>query len=239
MQEINPGEPVHWKNKLEQLDQLPDGPSFDKNAAWEKLQNRSNKKHNTNKIVWYRFAAACLLIAFISGVIFFNNQASVTAVNNQQKNTIKPAQPAATFKKKDKTDGNMVSLIDASKSKNTAVIINKKIALAINNTPLLETVELIDINKEIPLPEIKTAALLTSDTTSIFSTAALSVKKKLKVVHNNELGDPITEPRNLPHPDDYGIIQFKLINQQVYNSSPLTTNSIGINISKSKTSPPN
>ena len=68
------------------------------------------------------------------------------------------------------------------------------------------------------------------------TTTAVAVreKKKLKVVHLNELGDPVSEPRNRLLPDDYGLIQFKLINQQVYTSSPAPSNSTGFNILQSK-----
>ena len=51
-------EPVYWKDKLEQLEHLPDEPAFDKTTAWEKLQNRLQQKPGKKKAMWYWMAAA-------------------------------------------------------------------------------------------------------------------------------------------------------------------------------------
>ena len=39
----NPNDDFHWKNKLENLESLP-GETFNKEASWEKLHDRLQKK---------------------------------------------------------------------------------------------------------------------------------------------------------------------------------------------------
>ena len=63
--------------------------------------------------------------------------------------------------------------------------------------------------------------------------AMAPVKKKLKVVHINELGDP-EETSNTARYSEHHSFQLKLINPEVYSISSLPSNSIGFNIFKSK-----
>jgi hypothetical protein len=63
--------------------------------------------------------------------------------------------------------------------------------------------------------------------------------KKLKVVHINELGTPVILPYNLAHVDDYGPVQIKLINQEIYNNSSTLSNNTSFNIFKTRNSPSN
>jgi len=69
--------------------------------------------------------------------------------------------------------------------------------------------------------------------------AAAPVKKKLKVVHINELGEPVSEAPNTARYYEHRPLQFRFINQQVYTSSSLPLNSTGFTIFKTKSVPSN
>jgi hypothetical protein len=61
--------------------------------------------------------------------------------------------------------------------------------------------------------------------TAISIVTNLPQKKKLKVVHINELGDPVPESPNIARYNEQHSFQFKFMNQEVYTrSSPPVTN---------------
>ena len=68
--------------------------------------------------------------------------------------------------------------------------------------------------------------------------AILPEKKKLKVVHINELSDPIAELPGITRYAERHSFQLKLINQEVYSSPPSSGNT-GFNIFKTKNAPSN
>ena len=75
--------------------------------------------------------------------------------------------------------------------------------------------------------------------TAINIVAILPEKKKLKVVHINELGDPVEETPNIARNYEHHSFQVKLINQEVYTSPPPSSGNTGFNIFKTKTAPSN
>ena len=57
-------------------------------------------------------------------------------------------------------------------------------------------------------------------------------------MHINELGNA-NENNNNKQAGDYGVLQFGVNNQRMYNTAPLPSGKIGLNISTGKTSPSN
>jgi hypothetical protein len=227
---------MHWKNKLEDVEHLSTATLQDKNAAWEKLHSRLHQPPRRIKAIWYWAAAACLLTAILVPILTANKKQPETAANVSKSATTNKAAVQRYVPVKE----NAVITVPSDKI-NKAVTIqtdqpvnNKKI-----NTVVALVKSVIDstvFREQKNIPATQNIALLPLQipVTSITTSVAVTEKKKLKVVHINELGDPVLEPRNTMHPDDYGVIQFKLINQQVYNISPVPVNSVGFNISKSK-----
>ncbi len=62
MSNESPNNDFYWRNKLEGLESNT-GKTFNKEAAWDKLHGRLQKKSGNKKLVWRYAAAACLLLA--------------------------------------------------------------------------------------------------------------------------------------------------------------------------------
>jgi len=204
---------IDWKNKLDELEGLA-GEKFNKEASWEKLHNRLQSKSKNKKIIWYWLAAACLFFAlFIS---FF--------LPNKKENGL--------VQKKTNTPFQNVPLIN----KHTSVVIsslstkNKMAVHAINkintnfNHKILST-EIVQNKKEEKITrELNYNAVMHVDT-AISIVANLPERKKLKVVHINELGDPVSESPNIARYNEQHSFQFKFMNEEVYTrSSPPAIN---------------
>jgi len=193
MKETNTGKPFNWKDTVEQLNQLPGEPAFDKGAAWDKLQQRLHKKTNTKKIIWYRLSAACLLIGFITTAIFFTKQAANTVVVVSHAKQIKEAvlQPSIT-QNENKNNGITGLLTDTNATIHVAVKKDKVMIAATTSITDLAKVELPNLKqKKVPATEMKIAAPFITDTTASYTASASASMKKLKIVHINELGLPI------------------------------------------------
>jgi hypothetical protein len=235
----NPGN-GNWKDKLDDVDSLSSVTLPDKNAAWEKLHSRLHQQPRRSRAVWY-WAAACLLIAVIIPLLTTNKKHPETVTNN----TVPPTTNKATPQQQLPVKENVPTVAPADNNNKTVTIqtdqpINhKKINSGI--APVKSVIASVEFKEQKDIAATPTISILpvqipiTETTTAV----AITEKKKLKVVHINELGDPVLEPRNTVPPDDYSAIQFKLINQQVYTSSPAPSNSTGFNILKSKNVPSN
>lgn len=203
---------MSWKDRLNDADALHDVKLTDKNAAWEKLHNRMQEQPG-RKALWYWLAAAFALVAIIlpfnfsKNIILYQPVASVSAkqtfpksTNVSEKNKLssveKKASPvvikkvASSFNKKIRDNGGNILL-----AKQT-VVINK---LNQSETPMFVNL-LTDSSAIKSIPPVVTASAL--------------AKTKLKVVHVNELGEPIAELNPRTSIDDYSMIQFGIIRQQ-------------------------
>jgi hypothetical protein len=231
---------MNWKNKLEDNELLSTATLTDKNEAWEKLHDRLHQKPRLIRAVWYWAAAACLLAAMIVSLLTVNKQQAeiVTAINH-----LPPSETNKTVAQQQlAVKENILSTVTANTK--TAVIQtghsinNKKINSDTGSLKLITALTKVTEQKD---TAVKTITLLpvqipVMETKNI---ASVTEKKKLKVVHINELGDPIPATFLRRIPDDYSVIQFRLINQQVYSNPPVPSGSFGFNTSKSKNTSPN
>ena len=231
-----------WKNKLEDVEHLSDATLQDKNAAWEKLHSRLHQKPRRTRAVWYWVAAACLLTAIIVPVLTANKKHAEIVTNN----TVPASANKATAQQQLPVKENVATVAPADDNNKTVTIqtdqpVNhKKINPGI--APVKSVIASTEFTEQNDIPLTPTISILPVQTPvpeTTITAVAVREKKKLKVVHINELGDPVLEPRNMMLPDDYGAIQFKLIDQQVYTSSSASSNSISSNILKSKNASPN
>ena len=202
----------HWLKKLDNLEQPPGG-LFNKEASWGRLYNRmageKTGKHNR----WYWIAAACLLFISVIALINFHK----VSPNSSLKQTViggakKQDKPALT-----KVNGAQISVgvKEIVKTKENVVIPSAQLAqprhrrrvLAVSSTAQLNSsagLKLPDAEIKVPGPVNIGAAVA----------SALPVKKKLEVVHINELGDPLGETPDFVH--NIRNHKFKLANEEVY-----------------------
>ena len=64
-----------------------------------------------------------------------------------------------------------------------------------------------------------------------------TIKKSLKVVHVNELGDPVDVPREIASKKELHSFQLRLASQEVYNGKPVALNKKEFTIFSTKSSP--
>ena len=219
MSNENPNKEFHWKNKLEELEHLP-GEIFDKEIVWEKLHARLQPKTKNKKINWYWIAAACLFFALCVSFFLSNKKENVLVKNDVPQKKINSSSLPLIIKD--------TSVVITSLSKNENKIATHSINKIekINTAIIHKTVpaEIVQNKKEGSIAqEIKNNAVIPVDTATSIVTN-LPEKKKLKVVHINELGVPASEPAVIARNSENHSFRLKLLNQEVYTGSSLPAN---------------
>ena len=225
----DPNKNFHWLNKLERLEYLP-GETFNKDSAWNRLHGRLRGKRNNKKNLWYGMAAACLLLALM--ISFMNNnkgdqKSSSSQANLKQPKTTNVSNPIADKNKR-------------TENINTDLPVKEKIVTVSKRSGQIKhsmiydeadsKVRLNDIHSQTG-PAIKTIPIL--DTNSTIS-IVLPAKKKLKVVHINELGDPIFESPDMTRNSDKHSFKLKLAREEIFVNSSVVSKTTGFTILKTK-----
>jgi hypothetical protein len=220
----------NWKQLLENADGLPAEVLIDKNATWEKLytrlQNKPVRKHRT----WY-WAAACLLATSITTFVFIDNenhQPSVTVSSPTRQTPLIKKQPLHGEQKKSKVP------IFASPEKSSNLIITQKNKAANKIEPASNHNLITDSTGAQTVTPIQSEAELHLDSPTKETIATIPPRKKIRVVHINDLGQPAEESTadNKP-PGKYGF-QLRILNAEYYNSSPAGTRNNGLILFKSQ-----
>ncbi|MEO6540678.1 MAG: hypothetical protein ABIN74_06805 [Ferruginibacter sp.] len=184
-----------WKNKLEGLTGLP-GEAWKKNVAWEKLHSRLQERPSRSKAVWY-WAAACLLLALTIPLLIPNKKENIEVRNvfaPKKQTIVLPTPPAVPVTDKaaapvEKMKINYSDTKDQHTADVKTIVKQEKQVTAIAET----------IIEKDPVPIITdTAAALV---------AATPVKKKMPVVHINELEPSTAQFYPLPN---YAQKSFKI-----------------------------
>ena len=214
----NPNKMFHWKNKLEDLQSLP-GEIFNKEAAWGKLHTRLQPRAKNKKITWYWIAAAFLFFTLCISFFFSNKKENVLVKNNVRQKKINSSSPLLVNK-----DTSVIITSSINENKTQAHSINKigKINTAINHKTISDEISQ-NKKEENMTNEIKNNAVMPVDT-AVYIAANLPEKKRLKVVHINELGIPVSEPSVIARNSESHSFQLKLLNQEVYTSSSVPAN---------------
>lgn len=168
MQEEIQNNRSEWKKRLDDLE----APASE--AAWDKLHSRLQDKKRNKKPVWWYLAAAYVVTVFFL-LSFFRSDTNVKndMSNAEQQIKIILSRPPAIVKKE-----------TAPQNKNVLSHTLKKT----NPTPKKE---IVPVNIEAP------TAIHIPDTSSLAANNIPSVapKKKLRVVHINELEPPVDEEK--------------------------------------------
>ena len=222
----------YWKNKLEALDNLPEE-TLNKPAMWAKLHERLQENRSRKKAVWYSAAAACLiLIFFISWLFIGNKETSLVENNRRQK-------PQGSSRTPEKLTDSMVVISKQIQTDKKHLVINKAINKK-RQIPATDHVAADDIvvtgPNVIAVPEPKYNSSYKPDTIAII--AALPVKKKLRVVHVNELGKPMEEQTEFVRNNLAPVFQTEPLAGNVFSRFIVTRNASD-NILKIKLSPSN
>jgi hypothetical protein len=207
-----------WKNKLEELESSA-GEGFNKEASWDKLHIRLQTKQKKRKATWHWIAAACLLFALFIPLFLSNKKENVLVKNNvlqkkidssssQYVPLINNGTPALT------TSSTMENKIPVHFSTN-----NDKTIGSINDKIIKPEIIRDKGDKEIIITQAIHNNAVTHVDTAISIVANLPEKKKLKVVHINELGEPVTDAPNIARLYNRHSFQFKFMNQEGYTTS--------------------
>lgn len=222
-----------WRSNLEDVSIMSDELLADRNATWEKLHSRLNQKSGRVKVVWYWIAAACLLTAVILPMIIPFKFARQVVKTNGSKATSEQGVPLMPLKKSE--------MVIVSPSPTQHVSISAPSVQTIPNKFLRkkvikDQVVPVFINYK-KIEKEKPAVIATDSIDRIESIAIVPAKKKLRVVHINEL-DPaepviITQSNVRPSP------KLKFINPETYTSFSLPVAHTGFTILKQKQAPSN
>ena len=221
---------LHWKNKLEDTDDLS-AKMPDKNVAWEKLHNRLRKNQNSKKFMWHWSAAACLLLAlFVPLMLVRKNKNSLVNIDIGKSKLSKPELIQREPLKKDTIAAIAEIAVGKNKTEKSKIsnYHNKTIDDIIKEYSETNNNQIATNKVILPVPVADSAVAATAVT--------VQVKKKLKVVHINELGDPVEALPDIAHHTDLHLFQLKLATQEVYNKSSVASNTTGLPVLKLKTS---
>ncbi len=232
MQSDNPNKEQPWKHRLDELDSLP-GQPFDKESAWEKLQNRRQQKKG-KKMLWL-YVAAASFIAILFLVWFSPLKKENMLVEKGEKNLpvekiispeIIPA-PADSKSPAAETRPEIKSVVRVKifQEKTQPVVTNERIkpgvkAIIITTTPPLEKSDSI---QNLPEPLVNVAS-------------TVAARRKLPVVHINELGD-MPQPVITAGKTDRHSFQLKFGKQEIYTDPSLPNARLGFPILSTKNSP--
>lgn len=226
-----PNKSSDWINKLDELESIQGAP-FNKEASWNKLYERLYSKSNKRKAIWYWLAAACLFFALFISLFISHNKENVLVKNNLRENkNVSPFVQHMPVINKD------TSPIVSSLLVNKKLFVHPIHKIDKRNTDIQHDMvsKKIGENKK----EEGIGMGLSSNAVMPVDTAISIVynspeKKKLKVVHINELGDPVSEAPNLARYYEQHSFQFKFMNQEVYTRFSPAVSKTGFKIFTTK-----
>jgi hypothetical protein len=230
-----------WKSRLENTIDLGGETCRDKNELWEKLDSRLHGNPRRKRFVWYWAAAACLMLALMFPFIKGNRIATDTINTASEKiqskiNHIPQTAPAI----KNENFENTIVLFEKKQPKNKSVLPVNHQAVSSNvvtgEQPLNKAT---NVSDEVQTALAVTPVATTSATPTVIAITTPVIRQKLKVVHNNELGDIIEDRHSNEHIAEYHTIRIEFMSQEIFTSvAPLQTEN-GYPIFKTKTSPSN
>ena len=173
-----------WKNRLDELEAIPGEPLPDKKMAWEKLQARIEDKPKSKKKFWYWAAAAAILcMCMLPWMITEKKPDALVEQKPVQQTSLITATVAGSANiKQDKPETNSLSI-----KINTAKIIPA--ANVIQQSPVVENKK--ELAGKEPVKQIEPVITFVKSIPDTIKTNITSIipKKKLPVIHINELGN--------------------------------------------------
>ena len=209
-------DPFYWKNKLETLHCLPGEAVHKKDALWEKLHDRLQQKSAAGKAKWYWMAAGLLPLIIIACMMVSNTENIDGKQETVKENTTKAA---PSYLLPASTEAVTLSVSAPVEKKQPVAVINSNV----KSKTFIDTIKVNDaVVTLLPEPieaDITTNNILSADTAVTVAPTAV-VKKKLQVVHINELetypaqfAEPVNYAQNIK-PGKKKIANFSLASQE-------------------------
>lgn len=178
-----------WRNDLDELNSLPGESQPSYHSVWDKLELRLNKKETSKRKLWYFVAAAASLVSIVilAGINFNGKNQLIAPANIVQNNSL----ILQSEKQRLQEVKEQLPLITASsikEKKSAKSIQSKSITNKEDVFPKDDAIAIIPAMKE---DSVKDHPLVMENITRkpiVFP----SLKKKIPVVHLNELEKPIT-----------------------------------------------
>jgi len=223
-----------WKKLLEDEVALSGELLHDKTAAWKELHHRLHQQPRRKKIAGYWVAAASLLLMLTIPFTFLQNNKTSVVKNAAPKKEIPvlfkqpPAAKRATAILRAKVIGHTTKK-EAIKNR----IKDSSHSVAVSNKPDLE-IKTMEENREnnLILPPVV-------DSSSATKVEAAQLKKPLKVVHVNELGDPVMESPAWAHNTGQHSFEIQIGKEEMVANTAVSFNKPRFAVIKIKTSPTN
>ena len=222
----------NWKQLLENADGFPDKILKDKNEAWEKLYTRLHKKPGRKLLSWY-WAAASLVAISLTTIIFYvnKNDQSPSVITSSPVNYSDPASTNKSLVTEQKTNN---VLFQSLPEKNMGISLTKKNSL-VKKDEYITNYDLITDSANVQtVMETVVEPVLDLDSSAKEITAVVPVKKKLRVIHINDIGQPMeksTADNQLIKRDGF---HLKILNNETYNPVPTMAAKDGFIIFKSR-----
>jgi hypothetical protein len=220
----------NWKQLLENANSLPAEVLKDKNAAWEKLYTRLHNKPARKHRTWY-WAAACLIVASITTLVFIDNknhQPSITVSSPRNQAPAIKKQPLYAEQKK------IEAPLPSSSEKSRNLIITQKNKAANETEPASNPDLIMDSTSAQAATATPSEAELHLDSSAKETIATIPPRKKLRVVHINDLGQPAEESTADNKPSGKYGFQLRILNNEYYNSPPVISGNNELILFKSR-----
>lgn len=210
------GKPGHWKDRLDSLDALPGEPWTGKSAAWDKLHARLHERPRRKKLPWWWLAAAAVLLLFVAGVLLQERHAGNGLVKNKPQPVYAPpiTAPAAPVHPVAPESLLVIKNNPVSTAARTAV--SRPRRLPKTPSPLTAVPVTADT------PATLQARIAPRADTPLLTRVAVQPKKKLQVVHINELDGQGQDDRQWTNSPSYSPKRFfrlLLINTETSSSA--------------------
>jgi len=226
MSNENPNNTPQWRSKLDELEHLPGAP-FKGDAAWDKLYGRLAGNKKSKKIFWYWMAAACLLAGLM--VTLLNQRKTIsqpehheTAIKQPKKTDIPVVRTNKYENRIESIEDKIIRRSDKPVQRNRRILLTQVSAKVQSNESIIDDPEQHLIAKPLQIVRNSTAAVVLP-------------KKKLNVVHINELGDPVVESSDVTRIEDIHSFKLRFGNGEVFSNPPVVSKPPGIIILKTKT----
>jgi len=218
MSHENQNKKIQWRDRLESLDNLS-GKPLNKDAAWDKLYGRLRGEQRHKKIAWYWIAAACSAIVLIVSLVMNRNtnKTNVTNIQTAVKQTqkINTQTPPGSEKNENRND-----VAVTNPDEHTTIPSSHKIAKGNHRVRTIEVTQ-VAVSTNTVNPALENSTVTQPVQIAINNSAAAQTapaKKKLSVVHINELGDPVIEDPDMVRNMDKHKLKFGA--GEVYANSP-------------------
>ncbi len=219
MEDERAGEPLQWRNALDELTVLPGEAAIDKEAAWNRLQVRLQKKPRRKSVVPYWAAAAATLL-FVMAVWWMHGKQPHGRLTDGKQ--LPPPATRATVPVPAPEQQAMVAVPQGVQKKSLNAPVRTKSGLrTAGAVPPPAAVIVKQDLPDLPSPAVTLPTQPSADTQHAL--AVLPVQKKLRIVHLNELGvapaeTPLARTAGAPY------LQAKLSNTEDLSKFFITRN---------------